>query len=347
VARVALLPHDPFVPFEDRITVPVDDGFEDVARTTLSTLCVAALVRAGASRTVASLLTEAALFAEDHGFSTVGVSHVLDYVSAMADGRLDGMAVPELSQPAPALVVADARGGVFHTAFDGGFDRLVEGARSNGVMVLLQRGAYAGGQLGWFTDRVARQGLLSLAAINSSPLLSTGPGIGRVFGTNPMAYSVPRATEPPVTVDQASSATAFASVREAAMHGSSLPDGWALDADLRPTNDPTQALDGAMLPFGGYKGANIAWFVELFASLGGGSWSLDAPDAFGGVRSPSVGMFLLAIDPSVVDPDYVIRVQQHVDRLAGLGVRRPGMALSHDLAEVRVRSDVLKKLMHR
>lgn len=321
------------------------DSFETVARSELRELCSSSLVRAGATPRTAGLLTQAAFFAEDHGFSSVGVSHLLDFRAALEDGRLDGSAVPHVSQAAPALLVADARGGCFHTAFEEAFDQLVEGARSNGTMILLQRNAYAGGQLGWFTDQVARAGLLSLATITSSALLSTGPGVGRVFGTNPMAYSVPRATDSPITVDQASSVTAMASVRDAAARGETLPEGWAIDAALEPTTDPARALDGAVLPFGGYKGGNMAWFVELFSSLAGGAWSIDAPSAWDGSKSPSVGMFLLAVDPAAVDPDYPNRVQEHVDRLEGMGVRRPGMeSLAASDSPIAVRNDVLAAL---
>lgn len=322
---------------------PADEA-ELVDRATLRNLCTQAMSRSGASPKVAELLAEAALFAEDHGFSSVGASHLLDFAAAMREGRLDGGAAPSVAEIAPALLVCDARQGIFHTGFDVAFHRVVASARSNGVTVLVQHGAYAGGQLGWFTDRVARAGLMALATVTSSPLMSTGAGVARVFGTNPMAFSVPCDDEAPITVDQASSAAAFASVREAASTGATLPDGWALDAGLQPTNDPAAALDGAMLPFGGYKGANIAWFVELFSSLAGGSWSIDAPSAFDGKQSPSVGMFLLAIDPTGVDPGYATRVRRHVERLAELGVRRPGLAPSQERSTVPVPGGVLNAL---
>jgi (2R)-3-sulfolactate dehydrogenase (NADP+) len=318
---------------------------ETLERPDLHRLCRARLLAAGASPRTADLLVEAAFFAEDHGFSSVGVAHLLDFVAAMEDERLDGGAVPEISAAAPALLSVDARGGAFHVGFDDAFDQLVAGARADGTMVLVQRNAYAGGQLGWFTDRVARAGLMSLAAITSSPLLSPAAGVGRVFGTNPMSWSVPRASEPPITVDQASSTTAMANVRDFAARGEPLPEGWAIDAGLAPTTDAVEALDGAVLPFGGYKGGNIAWFVELFATMGGAAWSLDAPSAWDGSQSPAVGMFLLAIDPAAVDAAYPLRVQQHVDRLAGLGVRRPGIVrLADENSPITVESELLAAL---
>ena len=139
-----------------------------------------------------------------------------------------------------------------------------------------------------------------------------------------MTFSVPRAGRAPLTVDQASSSTAFVSVRDAAAQGTPLPDGWAVDADGRPTTDPEAALAGALLPFGGYKGANIALLVELLSSMAGGNWSMDAPSWDSGSRSPSVGMFVLAIDHGAVGRGFPARAEAHLDRLAASGVHLAG-----------------------
>ncbi len=295
-----------------------------VDRDEVVALCLAALDAVGARRRVAELLTETALFAEDRGKSVVGVAHLLDHVDAMDDGRLDGRAVPRVAHPSPAVITSDARGGIAQTGFDEGFAGLVEAARHCGLATFAQQGSFTCGPLGWFTERLADAGLVAVATAVAPAVLAAGPGTGRVFGTNPMAYSVPRPGRAPLTVDQASSSTAFVSVRDAAARGTPLPEGWAVDADGRPTTDPEAALAGALLPFGGYKGANIALLVELLSSMAGGSWSMDAPPWDSGSRSPSVGMFVLAVDHSAVGRGFPARVEDHLERLAESGVRLPG-----------------------
>ena len=52
----------------------------------------------------------------------------------------------------------------------------------------------------------------------------------------------------------------------AAKEGRSIPEGWALDAEGRPTTDPKAALSGAMLAMGGSKGALLALIVELLCA---------------------------------------------------------------------------------
>jgi hypothetical protein len=106
-----------------------------VDRVEVGALCRAALDAAGASRRVAELLTDAALFAEDRGKAVVGLAHLLDHADAMDDGRLDGRAVPRISRPSAAVTTSNARGGIAHTGFDEGFAGLVEAARRYGVSV--------------------------------------------------------------------------------------------------------------------------------------------------------------------------------------------------------------------
>ena len=322
-----------------------------VDRQALIVLCLAALGAAGASRRVAELLTDAALFAEDRGKAVVGVAHLLDHVDAMEDGRLDGRAVPLLAHPSPAVTTADARGGIAQSGFDEGFDDLVNAARRYGVVAFAQKGSFTCGPLGWFTERLANSGLVAVATAVSPALLAAGPDTGRVFGTNPLAYSVPRARGLPLTVDQASSSTAFVSVRDAAARGLSLPEGWAVDAKGNPTTDAEAALAGALLPFGGYKGANIALLVELLSAMAGGNWSADAPPWDSGSRSPSIGMFVLAVDHGTVGREFSERVTDYLNRLVDSGVQLSGGRMttvpSAPPDQIELRPDIVEALRRR
>jgi (2R)-3-sulfolactate dehydrogenase (NADP+) len=311
---------------EGSMTAESDRNDGAIERQSLATTCRAALEGAGASSRVADMLVEAALFAEDRGFKGVGVAHLVDFVEALESGRLDGQAVPTLTHRTAAVITCDAHGGILHTGFEEAFPQVVDAARTLGVSVFAQHDAYSGGQLGWFTERLADVGLFALAAATTPALMATQPGTGPVFGTNPMAFSVARDNAPPLTVDQASSATAFVAVREAASRREAIPHGWAVDATGEHTTDASAALTGALLPFGGYKGGNIAWLVELLASMAGGLWSLDAPPFDRGSSCPAVGMFVLALEPRLLGGDFARRVEGHVTRLAERGVRGPGFA---------------------
>ena len=126
-------------------------------------------------------------------------------------------------------------------------------------------------------------------------------------------------------IDQASSATAFVQLRHYAERGEPLPAGWAVDAEGAPTTDPHAALRGALLAFGGARGANIALMVEVMAAgLAGANWALDAPSFLSGDSSPGAGLIVVAITPSLLAPDFSQRLRLQLDRLAKLGVHIPG-----------------------
>ncbi|TIT45351.1 MAG: Ldh family oxidoreductase, partial [Mesorhizobium sp.] len=209
---------------------------------------------------------------------TVGLSHFIDYLEALEAGRIDGKAEPVITRPALAIYLSDARGGLAHTGFDRTIDGLAKAARLFGVAIFSQKNAYTCGALGYFTGRLAAQGLVSFAATNGPAVLAGSGSVKPVYCTNPMSFAAPAADGAPLVIDQSSSATAFVNIRKAAEEGKKIPEGWALDVSGNPTTDPAAAMKGAMLAFGGQRGANIALMVEVLAAgLSGANWSLDAP----------------------------------------------------------------------
>jgi (2R)-3-sulfolactate dehydrogenase (NADP+) len=280
---------------------------------------------AGASDEAARSLARATVSAEAHGKSSIGFAHLMDYLTALREGRIDGDAEPRVMSPAPAVIHCDAKGGIAQVGFDRAFDDLSRRAATFGLALFAQKGSYTTGELGYYPRRLAETGLAALAA-TSGPALITVAGARRpVYCTNPLAFAAPVADGPPLLIDQASSATAFVQLRHHAERGEALPPGWAVDADGRPTTDPNAALRGALLAFGGARGANIALMVEVMASgFAGANWALDAPSFTSGDRSPGAGLTVVAIAPALLAPDFPQRLGRQLDRLARYGVHIPG-----------------------
>jgi (2R)-3-sulfolactate dehydrogenase (NADP+) len=297
-------------------------------------LCEDAAVRMGANQATAHAIAVAAVDAQAAGQANVGLAHFLDYLAALRDGRIDGQAVARLSFPSPCVIASDAGGGAAQTGFLEAFDQLVAVARAQGLALFLQHNAYTCGALGWFAERLARQGLVALAATSGPALMASAGGGRPITCTNPIAFAAPVADAPPLLIDQASSETAFVNVRRAAAEGRPIPQGWAVDAEGRPTTDAAAAMAGALLPFGGARGANIALMVEVLAAgLGGANWALDAPSFTHGSSSPGSGLFVLAIDPTNLAPDFGQRMHKQMARLADdYGVHVPGRGKAAETA---------------
>ncbi len=282
----------------------------------------------GADSDNAASLASSIVAAEAEGKRSLGLSHLLDYCEALLAGRIDGQARPLLSQPSPLLWRADARSGMPHLAFDQVFPELVAAARQYGMALFALRNGYTCGALGYFVGRLAAKGLVALAAANAGPAaLAAAGGHRPVFGTNPLAFAVPGREGPALLIDQSSTMSAWVNIRDAAERGEALPEGWAVDAEGRPTTDPRSALAGAQLAFGGYKGGNIALMVEMLAAgLTGASWSCDAPSFAEGASCPGTGLLITVIDPAAAYGEgFERRLEAYLRRFVDdYGARVPG-----------------------
>ena len=263
-------------------------------------LALRALIGCGASADQAAPVAASISAAEADGIHTVGLGYLPTYCEHLRCGKIDGRAEPQWRRSAPAGLVADARFGFAHAAFERVMPSYADLVREVGIAGLAIANSYSAGVLGWFVEDLAEHGFVALAFANASA--SIAPWGGRVpfFGTNPIAFAVPRADAAPLVIDQSSSTVAKAKVREKAARGEPIPDGWGLDAAGRPTSDPRAVLDGgSMAPAGGYKGAALALIVDIMAAgLTGANWSFEASpfgDNTGG--PPRVGQFFVAIRP--------------------------------------------------
>jgi LDH2 family malate/lactate/ureidoglycolate dehydrogenase len=65
-------------------------------------------------------------------------------------------------------------------------------------------------------------------------------------------------------------------VKAAANGEKSIPSGWAMDSEGRPSTDTEKALQGLLMPLGGYKGSGLGLMIEILCGvLGGGAMSTE------------------------------------------------------------------------
>jgi (2R)-3-sulfolactate dehydrogenase (NADP+) len=285
-----------------------------------------ALTRAGANDVQASAVARSIRAAEAEGTRGIGLGYVPWYCQHLRVGKIIGSVTPVPTQLRPAVVTVDAQGGFAHPAYDAGEDLLIAAAKAQGIAILGVTNAYACGVLGYFSDRLARAGLVSITTTNASSTMAPWGGKTPFFGTNPWAFGAPRAGDP-LVIDSSSSATAYVNLATAAARNDPIPGHWALDAKGRPTTDAQAAMKGSIAPAGGHKGGALALMVEVLAAgLTGANWSFQASslgDDHGG--PPRLGQTFIAIDPGAMASDFVPRLETLLTAmLAQDGVRLPG-----------------------
>ena len=240
--------------------------FQSLSFAEIEALALRALIASRVSPHNAAHVARSIASAERDGQPTVGLAYLPTYCDHAAFGKVDGFATPVLEQLAPAAIRVDAATGFAHPALALGMPALAAAARSNGVAVLSVGNSYACGSLGYFVEELAQDGLVALMTANASPSMAPWGGSQPFFGTNPLAFAVPRAGRAPLVLDQSSSVVAWVAVNDAYQRGVPLPAGWALDPNGKPTTDAAAGLAGSMMPLGGYKGSGLAMMVDVLSA---------------------------------------------------------------------------------
>lgn len=287
-----------------------------------------ALRHSGVSEANASSVARALVAAEIDGQSGHGFSRVAAYAAQARSGKVAGHAVPRVEAAASALLRVDAGNGFAFPAIDAAIEALAALAPRTGIAAAMIRRSHHCGQLGAHVERLAGHGLVALMVANTPPAMAPWGGATAFFGTNPIAFAAPRRDAPPLIIDLSLSRVARGKVMAAAKQGKPIPEGWALDAQGRPTTDPQAALRGTMLPAGDAKGAMLALIVDILcATLTGANHSFEASSFFEAEgEPPGVGQTIIVFDPAASTGDaFAGRLETLLAAMTGQpGVRLPG-----------------------
>lgn len=295
----------------------------------LTDLGIRALLQSGASRAMADATVKALIYADSRGLASHGLSRVLQYAAHLKNGRANGVAVAKVVNSKAAACLIDAEEGLAFPACELAISEAIARAKISGACFVGVTNSHHFGAVAYHLEAVAAASMVGLAFGNSPAAMPAWGGKRGIFGTNPIAAAFPRANDAPLLIDLSLSEVARGKLMIAAKKGESIPLGWALDKDGKPTTDPKAGMEGTMLPAGGVKGAMLALVVELLCcALTGAAFGFEVDSFFvdAGNR-PRIGQAFLVIDPDAMAGREVFfeRIETLIAAmLADEGVRLPG-----------------------
>jgi ureidoglycolate dehydrogenase (NAD+) len=266
----------------------------------LTALAVAALEALGMPRKDAEDCARILVMGDLFGVHTHGVSRLESYAERVRAGGAKARPDIRIERVAPTIARLDGDRGVGPLVGMRALEAAMEMARDSGTGIVFARDSNHFGAIGPYNYIAAQQGFASIIGSNSSTTIAPTGGRDARVGNSPIGFGVPRPGGDPIILDMAISVVARAKIRDALKAGKSIPDTWATDREGNPTTDPKAALDGFLLPIGGYKGYGLALMVDLFAGVLSGAayltrvqtW-IDAPAA-----RQDLGHFFFLIDTS-------------------------------------------------
>ena len=286
-----------------------------------------ALTASGTTEAQARPTAVALANAEAEGQVGHGFSRLEDYAAQVRSGKINRGAKITVNALRPASILVNADCGFAYPALDTAISALIPIAKEMGIAVAAVGNSHHCGALSMQVEKLANAGLIGMMFTNAPKAIAPWGSHQPLFGTNPIAFSVPRAKVNPLVIDLSLSKVARGKVMNAKKQGKPIPEGWALDGNGNPTTDADAALAGTMLPIGDAKGAALALMVEILAApLTGSAFSYEAGSFFTaeGVP-PRVGQTLIAIRPNSDGTGFADRLEELLGAILDLdGARLPG-----------------------
>ena len=257
----------------------------------------------GVPQTSAELVADTLVQADLWGHPSHGVMRTFWYGARLRSGATDPTALPA-PDPAPAaLSLLDGQDGIGQVVAQAAMDRAIRAARSHGIGMVSVRNSGHFGTAMYFTRQAARAGCIGFLSTNASPAMAPWGGTEKRVGNNPWSWAAPAGRHPVMMMDIANTAVARGKLYAARERGEAIPSDWAMDAEGRPTTDPSAGILGTILPMAGHKGYGISVAMDVLSGILSGS-------AFGpGVVGPyvpegrsGVGHLALVIDIAACRP---------------------------------------------
>jgi LDH2 family malate/lactate/ureidoglycolate dehydrogenase len=219
----------------------------------------------------AALVADSLVAAEVRGVTSHGVVRLPVYLKNIRDGDVDPVGRPTLAADGPAVALVDGKRAMGQVASKVAMEIAIERAKMFGVSAVAVRNSNHFGAGAYWAMLALPHDLIGVAMTNGAPAMAPTGGVTPLLGNNPIAVAAPVGDGPPIVLDMALTMVARGWIKLASLRDQPLPEGWALDAEGRPTIDPNAALDGSLLPIGGYKGYGLSVIVELLTAAMSGA----------------------------------------------------------------------------
>ncbi len=318
----------------------------------LNRIAAQILIGAGVAPEDATVVAEELAEANLVGHDSHGVMRLMQYVDYVRKGFIRPGAPVEVVVDRPAFAIIDGHFQFGQVIARRGLQLGIDKARAGGAATILIRNCNHVGRLGAYSLAAAREGLVSLMAVNAPGPGGVAPfgGIERKLGTNPISIAAPRSikngrNDQPLVLDMTTSASAEGKLRVAYQKGEQVPEGWIIDAEGHPTTDPSTFYvepGGALLPLGGplgFKGFGMSVMVDVLAGMlsGSGVCRTDVPRGANGVW-----MQFLDVSQFVDPAEYDVLMERYIAYIKS-SRRLPGVAEILMPGEIELRREIERR----
>lgn len=199
---------------------------------------------------------------DSHGISRLGI-----YAKRMREGRINPKPNIKIEKKGESVLTVDGDNGLGQIVSARAIEEGISLVKKTGSVAIAVRNSNHFGTASYYCQKAAKEGVVALAFTNSPPGIPPWGGKKAFFGTNPIAFGFPNGTNAPIIIDMSTSVVARGKIILAAKQNQPIPMGWAINEKGEDTENPHEALKGAVLPIGGAKGYALALAVEVLTGI--------------------------------------------------------------------------------
>lgn len=262
----------------------------------------AVLIASGVPERDARIVAGCLVRADLRGVDTHGLVRLPGYLERISRGLLDPAPTLEIEPIAPVAAALDGKDGFGFVTATRAMEAALAMAETHGIGLVGVRNSTHFGMAASYLLQALEADHAALAFTNASRALPPWGGKAELFGTSPFGVAFPG--DPPFLLDMAPTIVARGKIRKAAREDRPIPEGWALDAEGRPTTDAAAALAGVLLPIGGPKGAALSMMMDIFGGLfTGARFAGEVGNQYADFERPQgVGHLFVALRPDLFLP---------------------------------------------
>ena len=273
----------------------------------------------GMSEKEAHDIVDSLVLAEERGVSSHGINKVEIYLKRCCEGSIRKKAELTIEKEGPSTLLIDAHNSMGYTVGTETMKMLIRKAAETGIAWASVKNSTHYGMTAYMTNIAVEAGMIGIMFSNSPACVAPWGGTKAFLGTDPFCVSVPAGKYGSVTLDMATTVVARGKIIGAKNRGEkTIPAGWALDREGRPTTDTQAALDGTLFSAGGVKGYGLAFMIDLLSSgLSGGAYGPHIRNLYYTDEQQGFSHSFCVIDISrFTDPDvFKERVDRYADEI--------------------------------
>ncbi len=272
-------------------------------------LATGALARLGFSQEDAAITADHLVGAATRGVTFGGLPRILAIKERMEEFG-DRRQPIRVTHETPQSATVDGGDNVGYVVAHRVSQMAVQKAKAHGMAIVGANNTYYTGIFAHYIEMATRENLIAMAAGNGPAMTAPHGAREPRLGTNPIAWGFPTSTDP-IIWDIGTSTIMQGELMMHARLGEEIAEGIALDGEGRPTRDPTAALRGAILTWGGHRGSGLSIVVQLLGIL------CDTPAIPVGMQE--MGFLYIAIDPGLLMPvdRFKARASELADAIRG------------------------------